>query len=292
MQALTTLHKPEPDQDLERARERLAFDELLVVQIQLLLRRSFIRSAQPDSGPCNTDQAVYCWSQGLTAQPRPLSECRTWLGRHALLRAQLRGCNATALYRAAHRQCNTCGRLGQAAPWPLPPREPTSAASACTFCRAEPASMCRMPRSQREAQGIVLEDTSLLELGKRALPFQLTGGQEEALQQILDDMRGPAPMLRLLQVWLALSIGCCEYSRRCLTGFWWGCACRYCLPRCRTRLGSACMQAPSSSCPPDVHWQRCMILATLLCRAMWGVAKQSWRSWPPCWPGQTGSRRP
>ena len=52
VQALTTLHKPEPEQDLERARERLAFDELLVVQIQLLLRRSFIRSAQLDCVRC------------------------------------------------------------------------------------------------------------------------------------------------------------------------------------------------------------------------------------------------
>lgn len=44
MQALTTMHQPQAEDDLERARERLAFDELLMVQIQLLLRRSLIRS--------------------------------------------------------------------------------------------------------------------------------------------------------------------------------------------------------------------------------------------------------
>ena len=98
-------------------------------------------------------------------------------------------------------------------------QKPTSAA------RAEPASGCRMPRSQREAQGIVLEDTSLLEQGKRALPFQLTGGQEEALQQILDDMRGPAPMLRLLQVQLALKLVSvvCKPSNTGLTRSWRRC---------------------------------------------------------------------
>ena len=57
-----------------------------------------------------------------------------------------------------------------------------------------------MPRSQQEEQGIPLHNTSLLEAGRQALPFQLTAGQDEALQEIVADMAGPAPMLRLLQV--------------------------------------------------------------------------------------------
>ena len=66
--------------------------------------------------------------------------------------------------------------------------------------------MRRMPRTQQEVQGIALQNTTLLEAGKQALPFQLTKGQEEALQEILADMAGSAPMLRLLQACLSLSV--------------------------------------------------------------------------------------
>lgn len=44
LQALEMLHMPQSaEEDLEPALQRLSFDELLVIQIQLLLRRSFIR---------------------------------------------------------------------------------------------------------------------------------------------------------------------------------------------------------------------------------------------------------
>jgi ATP-dependent DNA helicase RecG len=39
----------------------------------------------------------------------------------------------------------------------------------------------------------------VIEHAKQALPWQLTRGQEEVLSEVLDDMRGPRAMLRLLQ---------------------------------------------------------------------------------------------
>ena len=42
--------------------------------------------------------------------------------------------------------------------------------------------------------------SAFLEAARQALPFQLTGGQEGALQQILADIAKPLPMMRLLQV--------------------------------------------------------------------------------------------
>ena len=44
-----------------------------------------------------------------------------------------------------------------------------------------------------------MTDLALMEVGKAALPYRLTGSQERVLQQILEDMQAPLPMLRLLQ---------------------------------------------------------------------------------------------
>lgn len=40
----------------------------------------------------------------------------------------------------------------------------------------------------------------LVDAAREALPFQLTGGQERALDNVLRDMQGPLPMMCLLQV--------------------------------------------------------------------------------------------
>ena len=58
----------------------------------------------------------------------------------------------------------------------------------------------RAPRDEADLAGNAITDTALVELAREALPFQLTGAQDRALGEILDDMAAPAPMARLLQV--------------------------------------------------------------------------------------------
>ena len=50
-----------------------------------------------------------------------------------------------------------------------------------------------------DAGGALVTDLTLMEVGRAALPYRLTGSQERVLQQILEDMQAPLPMLRLLQ---------------------------------------------------------------------------------------------
>ena len=45
-----------------------------------------------------------------------------------------------------------------------------------------------------------MSDLALLEAAREALGFQLTSGQEQALDNVLRDLDGPAPMMCLLQV--------------------------------------------------------------------------------------------
>lgn len=45
-----------------------------------------------------------------------------------------------------------------------------------------------------------MSDLALLEAAREGLGFQLTGGQEQALDNVLRDLEGPAPMMCLLQV--------------------------------------------------------------------------------------------
>ena len=45
-----------------------------------------------------------------------------------------------------------------------------------------------------------MTDLAVLEAAREALGFQLTGGQEQALDNVLRDLEGPAPMMCLLQV--------------------------------------------------------------------------------------------
>jgi hypothetical protein len=47
---------------------------------------------------------------------------------------------------------------------------------------------------------LVCDQLVLVDAAREALPFQLTGGQERALDNILRDMQGPLPMMCLLQV--------------------------------------------------------------------------------------------
>lgn len=57
-----------------------------------------------------------------------------------------------------------------------------------------------MPRSKEEVVGVCLTEHSLVEAGRRCLPFQLTGAQNRALEEVLTDIGRPSPMMRLLQV--------------------------------------------------------------------------------------------
>jgi hypothetical protein len=54
--------------------------------------------------------------------------------------------------------------------------------------------------SQPEGDAVCMSDLALMEAAREALGFQLTGGQEGALDNILRDLEGPASMLSLLQV--------------------------------------------------------------------------------------------
>lgn len=49
-------------------------------------------------------------------------------------------------------------------------------------------------------EGVCVTELCLMEAAREALPFQLTGGQERALDNVLRDMQGPLPMMCLLQV--------------------------------------------------------------------------------------------
>ena len=52
MQAVQEMHEPSSHVELEEARRRLAFEELLLLQLTLLLRRELSRCAQlPHSAP-------------------------------------------------------------------------------------------------------------------------------------------------------------------------------------------------------------------------------------------------
>lgn len=76
---------------------------------------------------------------------------------------------------------------------PCPPR----------YLNAEVAavvSIYRAPLSEADLAGTCVDNMKLKEAGQRLLGFDLTRAQRRALDQILDDMVGPAPMLRLLQV--------------------------------------------------------------------------------------------
>ena len=53
-----------------------------------------------------------------------------------------------------------------------------------------------------------MTDLAVLEAAREALGFQLTGGQEQALDNVLRDLEGPAPMMCLLQVRLLLLSAC------------------------------------------------------------------------------------
>ena len=62
------------------------------------------------------------------------------------------------------------------------------------------AALCRAPRTEADMAGNAINDTSLVDVARQSLPFRLTGAQDRALAEILDDMAYPAPMARLLQV--------------------------------------------------------------------------------------------
>ena len=53
-----------------------------------------------------------------------------------------------------------------------------------------------------------MTDLAVLEAAREALGFQLTGGQEQALDNVLRDLEGPAPMMCLLQVGLLFRNAC------------------------------------------------------------------------------------
>src|SRR5436309_55244 len=60
------------------------------------------------------------------------------------------------------------------------------------FARRQSAAAERKP-------AVVQVDDRIRESARRVLPFRLTNGQKQALKEIVDDMRSPHPMNRLLQ---------------------------------------------------------------------------------------------
>ena len=63
-----------------------------------------------------------------------------------------------------------------------------------------------------------MTDLAVLEAAREALGFQLTGGQEQALDNLLRDLEGPAPMMCLLQVRLPMQNACpSQYAGSSLT---------------------------------------------------------------------------
>ncbi len=63
--------------------------------------------------------------------------------------------------------------------------------------------------------GNAITDTALVDVAREALPFKLTGAQDRALGEILDDMAAPAPMARLLQVLAHGTKGLVASHHRC-----------------------------------------------------------------------------
>ena len=55
------------------------------------------------------------------------------------------------------------------------------------------------PNTDADVQGTCITNLLMMNAGRAALPYELTGDQAQVLDDILADMAGPAPMLRLLQ---------------------------------------------------------------------------------------------
>lgn len=70
----------------------------------------------------------------------------------------------------------------------------------------------RVPKEEEEIAPREASDTTLMVAVREKLPFKLTGAQDRALQDVVDDMAQPMPMMRLLQV-LALKSLTLDHSR-------------------------------------------------------------------------------
>lgn len=138
------MHSPSGEAELDAARARLAFQELLALQLKLLLQRNMAWWVQRRAGM----QGTPC------AQPWPCAK------------ASLHACSA-----------------GRGAAW-----HADAHTIAATTCRAEVGGGAASVRPG-----------SLLELAVEALPFELTQGQQSALDSILAQMEGWPPMQCLLQ---------------------------------------------------------------------------------------------
>lgn len=57
----------------------------------------------------------------------------------------------------------------------------------------------RTPRSEADLEGTRVTQLGMMEAGRDVLGFTLTAAQDRVLTEILRDMQGPAPMMRLLQ---------------------------------------------------------------------------------------------
>ncbi|KAL0024844.1 hypothetical protein WJX79_004631 [Trebouxia sp. C0005] len=57
----------------------------------------------------------------------------------------------------------------------------------------------RTPRSEADLEGTRVTQLGMMEAGRDVLGFRLTAAQDRVLTEILRDMQGPAPMMRLLQ---------------------------------------------------------------------------------------------
>lgn len=134
---------PQSEEHLEECRRRLAFQELLALQLRLLLQRHLFRHAQGVGGGegvgrrCGKEVGS---SQSASTQQLALSSMPT-----------------------------------------MPPRFPYAASLPSLPAPAPthphtPGPHCRLPKSEAQLAGIRIRDYSLAERAVNALPYQLTGG--------------------------------------------------------------------------------------------------------------------
>ncbi|KAF8062927.1 recG [Scenedesmus sp. PABB004] len=169
-EALADLHRPRSLEAHAAARRRLAFQELVLVQMAQLLERywlqrgvSLLGGGAPSSAASTASASGASSDDEAAATPAPAPAKRA--GRPAKVEAG----GGRALQGAA----------GAAAVAQAPPQAPAPAPGG--------------------APAHAVTDRTLVEAARRVLPFSLTADQESALGEVLADMAGPAAMLRLLQ---------------------------------------------------------------------------------------------
>ncbi|WIA19703.1 hypothetical protein OEZ85_005629 [Tetradesmus obliquus] len=182
--ALQGLHKPADMDAHVAARRRLAFQELLLVQMAQLLERYWLQRNM--QGPCSAAGAVVA---AAAAAPTlaPVSEAAA---------------DASSSQDEAPQAGTAAKKRGR-------PKSPAAAAAAEdqpeVQAAAAAAAAAPLQQQQQQQQGgstayIIPESAaSIVETAKQQLPYQLTPDQQSSLSEVLADLAKPQAMLRLLQ---------------------------------------------------------------------------------------------